>query len=1181
MAQFLSKCNSRKVACPEIAVSSTSFIRAWNVVVAVFVILWSVFASLPCLADRANASGELVWNDRSYTFDLTAAESRNNPVVNHSFEELSEKNLPAVWQYESNNYVSVTDAGCDGKHAIKLRSDGDKSGIVSQVIDVSKLAGQKLFLRYRAKASGSVVPYFKIELVDDGEVVKVPAAGGMKDTTVLAELHKFGWWPYDGHYGWLFWNDHLPMLFKDTWQTLGGVFTVPKGTGRVKISFEPKAARYNALERRKVLVGSGEITIDSVEVGPTKRQLFADKISKSANEWQGFTYNADEFCYLSFIYNQAMIEKAALDVKLWKMLRLIDYCTSHAIDTSGYAALLKNIQEALDKSYVELAGLRVFYEARFKSYVEKLDLAELEQKFPLGDAGMVGMIRSKRTDYYLSLYIEKLISNGFALQNEKVRELDKGLKKSDIKLTQLADNIKKLAQKKMSWDAKNFHFLIRDLSYADMTLSKKSGESPFYFATGNTGFPYRVYKDLGVDVVSINYYSSKLYDENGTIKTHSSLSEIFKQQGQKQYNAMFFPAHYHFAVPNEYIEKHLDEIPSMLRIDKNGNSPIRIRNPKFGRESQQKFAYDPNYTYYLPLSLMNPKARAYLASRVEGIKQHIDKPEIRDTLLRLELGAENVNVIVPAHDEWTRKAFSKHVIKKFGTIENFNKLWQTDFESFDDVRYWDVKGYTELQKIKIERIKREFMAIYDAGFYEDTIEQLSQVNPTLPVSNRDDGLWFRDYNYLHAQKATDLIDYHALYDRAYGHYLGNFLGKDHVTGEDLITGQSGLKTRDTAEQAFAKLMVTGWRQASWGTKSICIWNMYRDPYFIGAASNESLYSLINENWAALPQLKAVLRRFQDVLNGRIAAPKAVFFQYEAQGHTGWYMPSIYSTVSYLKARNIDYGYAFEQAVAQGKDSLLNYRVIFIPPSLFVSEELQQQMLDWVNSGGVLVTFGPFALYDEYVNPSGHFMDSVFGPAEYHLVGIHENLKNYDGIYHTVFEKPTTSAKAFKADEVKPLTKANAKLFEKMYNNPQSIRSFKLGEKQVLEEKLYLADYGKGRVIYIPREYLPAEYGPGLEKAIRGKCKNISTAWAQKEGFDIMTRFHRDDSTNTCPYVFIQNKNEWQGLGKTRISLQGTYQKAYDVSVEGGFPVKLDVGKNVTSFSVSLVPGEIAMIKLIR
>jgi len=1139
-------------------------------------------APIPAKTELAKTMQEPVWDDRSYDFAPTAEERAAYRIANSSFDELDAAGRPASWTVENADRVRVTDQALEGKHAIALSCDAGGRGAVSQVVDAGGLAGRKLLLLYRARVKGSVVPYFRVELADDTSV-KVPWSGGGKDTPVLAELHKHGWWPYDGLYGWLFWNDHLPMLYRRGWQTLGGVFTAPAGTQRVRITFEPRPAKYNALERRKSLVASGEVTIDSVMICAAKQDVFADAIERAAAEWAAATYSADEFAWLSYAYNQSMIAKARLDMRVWEALRAAHYCGRAGIDATGCVRALQGNRSRLDDCYAQLAGLRRFYEEHCAAYAARLDLRELQEQYPLGHAGPVGTTATVRTDYCLSLYVERLLRNGFAPDLRKLSELEDCLGAVRQAVAGVESDLRALVRERMDSDMGRFPFPAKPLDYGEVRWAKRGGESPFFFATGNTGFPYRVYKDLGVDVVSINYYSADLIDEAGKLKGHPSIARILKEQGQKQYNAMFFPAHYHFAVPNAYIEKHGDDVAEMLRIDKNGNSPIRLRDAKFARHSRTKFEYDPSYTHYLPISIMHPGGRDLLKRRLKGIGEHIARPENRDTLARLELGAENVNLLAPAHDIWTKAAFRRYVADKYKTVEEANTRLQTDFGSLDDIRYWDLKGCSYRRKVRMERLKAEFMAVHNVAFHEEAIAQLAEYSPDLPVSDREDALWFKDYSYLYAQKGADLIDYHALYDRAYGYYLGRCVGKDHVTGEDLVSGRSGLRTRDTAEQAFSKLLVTGWRQASWGTKSLCIWNLYRDPYYIGAASCASLYSLINENWAALPQLKRTLRRFQDILNGRIATPRTVFFQFEAQGHVSWYLPSIYSTVSFLKANNIDYGYSFEAALKEGKDRLSNYRLIFAPPSLFVSEELQRQFLDWVAAGGVLVTFGPLGLYDEVVNDSQLLMDAVFGEAHYHLIGSHEDLANYDGLYLTLFKDRKPTVEEFAVDEVRPLPEGDAPVYEKVFNNPRMIRGFRpdAAAKRLWRERMCAADFGKGRVVHVPREVLPAEYAAALLKAARLKVEDLAAAWAAEDGFEMMTRFHRDEAAHPSPYVFIQNKDEWQGCRETRVFVRGAYEAAYDVGVPGGFPVALDRQGNVTSFSVRLFPGELAVMMLVK
>jgi len=1051
-----------------------------------------------------------------------------------------------------------------GENELTLARKGSISGAVSQVIDVSAYEGKQLFFTFEAKVFGGVRPWFDVRSLD-GKLSEVAIGVKMEPTDVLGELDRYGWY-YDFRYGWPV-NSDLTHLFRRDWQRIGTVFTVPKGVKSISLQMMPKPAKYGLIERRENPARMGEVTFRNPVMAPVPEARVI-----STDRWKQENLGTDAFFYLSYLYNQQQILLTELQARLWRLERWEKWSKEKDVSPQ-----LAKIRLSLDDIQAALRGLREYYHERVAGELSKLDLTKQSEKYPTADASGALIDIGGRRAFYVSLYIQDLIDGGFQLESASARELESGSLAIKAKLEEMEKEV--LESLKATKDS-----TLEGLSYAKLpTELPESGLCPpILFATGNTASPLRIYKDLKVDLFSKNYPVST-FDDQGLVED-TSLPAVLKRYGLKQISCLFTPVHGLFAVSEKFLDENKGRWKEFLREDEAGLAPIHARNLKTGKRDVLKlkldeFVPEAGKSYILPINPLSPRGWDILTQRMAMVRKHALLPENRDTLAAIELSAEPTGIVGVTSDPYTRKVFLSFLQDHVGGIEKVNQWYGTKLASMEallDSKQGDLPEALQFQR---DRWEQEFRMRKDSEIYRALQDETGLEN--MAFLHRNNDMYFSDFAWVRSKLKDNFVNYHAGWDRTYGYYLGRALGRDHITGEDHPALPTGLKERHTPELAKANFFKAIWGYAAWGTKSIQIWRPYRENAFHSVASLESDYTMINENWAILPLMKDYTRALGRVLDGDVQQPRAAYLQLEQQGHVTWYTPSIYTTNQFLRREQIAYGYVFEEALEEGKQDLDQYKLIILPPSLFVSQARQEELWRWVQNGGILLTFGPVGLHDKKSLPSSWLMDRAFGKAEYRLVGSSEQLRrpHQEGLWTVRWEKgQPANVKTTKVAEELFLPRSVEGLFEKKWNSFDYVAPLKGNiEAGLLIDQLVTATCGKGKVVMVPREVLPNAYHDALAEAIGGQ--ELSICKVSEPSFSVMQRRAKDDPSSD-EYVMVQNEDEWLGRRSVTVTLPGSYAQIHDISdLQHAVPVGATVTGGKTSFDLSLEPGEIATIRL--
>ncbi|MFA6566569.1 MAG: sugar-binding protein, partial [Victivallales bacterium] len=76
-------------------------------------------------------------------------------------------------------------------------------------------------------------------------------------------------------------------------------------------------------------------------------------------------------------------------------------------------------------------------------------------------------------------------------------------------------------------------------------------------------------------------------------------------------------------------------------------------------------------------------------------------------------------------------------------------------------------------------------------------------------------------------------------------------------------------------------------------------------------------------------------------------------------------------------RGYHYCHVFEKAILENMDALNNYRIIILPYAVHLPPEMNEKILGYIKSGGVVIALGPCGIYNEIGMDDGKIMNTLF------------------------------------------------------------------------------------------------------------------------------------------------------------------------------------------------------------
>ncbi|MEW6355685.1 MAG: beta-galactosidase [Planctomycetota bacterium] len=552
-----------------------------------------------------------------------------------------------------------------------------------------------------------------------------------------------------------------------------------------------------------------------------------------------------------------------------------------------------------------------------------------------------------------------------------------------------------------------------------------------------------------------------------------------------------------------------------------------------------------------PLNTWHPEVRAMTLDLIAQMGQvfrphsqflwYIVQAENVGPFFTVETGVRSIGYnpsALPDFHAWLRA--------RYKTIAEINRRWKTNYARFEEIQppedlclvtEWKRPhplGY-EFQSWREDRHFAWAKMIYDA---------LKKADPIKPVFSSP-SCFLRSLDGSRLFETVDIMGFHArsphfMLGSIYIHSLNRFARKN-LGQYECFWGCQEDRPRIAEERVQrAAMMKYLYRLTVWGRYAQVWWYAYTSAdYLLDYNGNwfNPVYDLTTLRYcaAALPVGKEKVKRLEDIFMDSAIVPSRVamiqpitsmLFQKYARGESFLEMMELHDR---LFAQNDLYELIPETYFLDGRASLDNFDVVILPHAPYFPDRLSDQLKRWVEKGGLLVSTGPFGLYDKFGFDDAALWKDVFGP-----------------------------------NVATRLTSAQ----ESDWHWDVPVLSDSFG--------LFQGSLGKGRVIVTLHSLRNAAFakkvGPLLTEAIEAKAP--PAARCASNDFEMTLHRHKAGKLYLC----VINRNVDKPV-EDDVVLRGEFKRGVDLDTAGGFPIRFTAADGRTAFRLRLEPAEFTMIEL--
>ncbi|MBT3381410.1 MAG: hypothetical protein HN742_36640 [Lentisphaerae bacterium] len=181
-----------------------------------------------------------------------------------------------------------------------------------------------------------------------------------------------------------------------------------------------------------------------------------------------------------------------------------------------------------------------------------------------------------------------------------------------------------------------------------------------------------------------------------------------------------------------------------------------------------------------------------------------------------------------------------------------------------------------------------------------------------------------------------------------------------------------------------------WRQVAWGKRGISLFNLESEWAHDSARNwNNSMLNIEADlaiprySTGIIPTVERKVNQFKEVLYGTELGPADIALL----------RPTVATLVAAPDGRSKREGTAIakyllrkkcvpvilpEEHIVEDAGCLERIRVVIAPWAINVPDRVQIEILEWIKAGGLLISSGPFGLYDQFGAPTGHVLKAIRG-----------------------------------------------------------------------------------------------------------------------------------------------------------------------------------------------------------
>ena len=303
------------------------------------------------------------------------------------------------------------------------------------------------------------------------------------------------------------------------------------------------------------------------------------------------------------------------------------------------------------------------------------------------------------------------------------------------------------------------------------------------------------------------------------------------------------------------------------------------------------------------------------------------------------------------------------------------------------------------------------------------------------------------------------------------------------------------------------------------------------------ADFETDYSILRPCAGVVPLMRAKLNAFRPVwFNTQVEAPQVGIYQPSAAANHPDSARLVYEAARTFEElcedENLPYAAVFEEAVLASKDDFARYKAICLPNAVALPKQVSQQLVRFVQQGGLLIAAGPFGLWD---------------------VNVRKDETALQALGLSTAGAPLQDASVGKGRVIliaDPLLK------------PPTIMYWLTGwgpdfNGKMIEKETALAQH----------ELQRSRARATIRAALLAKISRAATA--NHADLKVIVR---EDKGGCTRYVVVYNRNSYQAV-QTTLTVGGDWKEIVDLGIAGGWPVSGTHTSKGTIFPVMLGPGE--------
>jgi len=350
-----------------------------------------------------------------------------------------------------------------------------------------------------------------------------------------------------------------------------------------------------------------------------------------------------------------------------------------------------------------------------------------------------------------------------------------------------------------------------------------------------------------------------------------------------------------------------------------------------------------------------------------------------------------------------RRAWPKFLRRKYGDIARLNKLWGSDYASFEAVEppadcMVEPSEFPDPRVPLVIEFNRFRMRSHEE-YFRGSIAALRKADPNHVVMPQfiasvfprveacDDllGLGSLDWDFFSTHDwPGDKPAVTCLYAYSINRYIKKPMWEDEFIWPHWV--QKGVDQRLVRAATRRNL----WRMIAWGKRGIHLFNL-ENEWCAGSPDNwnnsilnvELGSRIVRFGTGAIKMVKDAAGPLAPVIfkthivNQRIAIiqPTTTLLSGKPYHASKRAANTICSRL--LKMHWTPF-FVPEECILDGREDLDNFDLIIVPYGVCAPAQLQDKLLEWTKKGGHLVLAGPFGVYDEFGRKSLHLLRETFG-----------------------------------------------------------------------------------------------------------------------------------------------------------------------------------------------------------